>query len=966
MKMTNEPDEPRKPTKHRMIQKVISLPPDMVGSFYAVADAPRGEYFATSDPQDARLGSGGGTVWALDEARRAGVLSESQKRIVLHAGGQSRRLPAYAPEGKLLTPLPVMRWARGERLSQTLLSRQLPLHEAMLGSAPAGLKTLIASGDVYIHCSRPLAPVPDADVVLYGLWDEHRAARNHGVFALRRDGRGELDRMLQKPTDAELGAIAASHYYLLDIGVWLLSDRALALLEQRSRERGSEGRLGCYDLYAEFGYALGANAPLRDEAINALTVKVVPLDGGGFYHYGTSRELITSTLRLQNLVYDQRAILHHNSKPHPAMFVQNADIRIALGPANSTLWVENACIGERWSLSSEHVITGVPANDWPLRLTQGQCVDVVPVGEGQYAARPYGIDDKFKGALADVATLYLGQPLRDWAAARSLNPDRLFASPAEQADLQAARLFPVLDDVDSLGLALRFMTSEPELEAGREAWLAARRLSANELMEQANIARIEAQRDVLRTKAVAMLAANHAKSVFYQSDLCEIAHIYNKAGLALPAELGGAEPALTRISDAMFRSRVLELRGDEAQAGRWSREAFALLSRSMIEELAGEKCLPRLATHPDQIVWGRSPVRIDLAGGWTDTPPYCLLEGGAVVNVAIELNGQPPLQVYVKPSRTCAVTLRSIDLGAQEVITTFDELRQFNRIGSPFSIPKAALALAGFLPEFCRERFNSLEEQLRAFGCGIELTLLAAIPAGSGLGTSSILGGTVLGALAEFCGLAWSRQEVCNRTLILEQLLTSGGGWQDQYGGLLPGVKLFTTGRGAAQRPDTRWASDVIFTDTRYRELHLLYYTGLTRTAKNILGEIVKNMFLNSSTHFALLREMHQHALDMFEAMQRNDFDAYGRLVAKTWKQNQLLDAGTNPPEVARLISRVGDLCSGLKLPGAGGGGYLYMVAKDPDAAARIKRMLSEEPDNGNARFVEMSVSNRGFEVSRS
>jgi galactokinase/mevalonate kinase-like predicted kinase len=950
-----------------MIQKIISLPPDMVEHFCDVARVSPTEYFATSDPRGARLGSGGGTVWALDEARRAGMLGKGDKCIVLHAGGQSRRLPAYAPEGKLLTPIPVMRWARGERLSQTLLSRQMPLYEKMLEHAPDRLTTLIASGDVYIHCSKPLAPVPDADVVLYGLWDENRAARNHGVFALRRDGRGELDRMLQKPDDATLAAIEQTHFYLLDIGVWLLSDRAVALLEKRSRERAADDDptdVGNYDLYSEFGYALGVHAPMHDAEIAELTVKVVPLDGGGFYHYGTSRELITSTLRLQNLVADQRAILHHNSKPHPAMFVQNADIRIPLRPDNSTLWVENACIGPRWSLTSGHVVTGTPDNDWGLRLTPGQCIDVVPVGDRLFAARPYGIDDKFKGALTDLDTLYCGKPFAEWAAERDIDIEQFFDDPAELADLQAARIFPVAEDVDDLGLILRFMTSEPELEVGRDLWLHSVRFSANQLMEYACVERIESQREELRARAVEMLAANHAKSVFYQSDLAETAALYAARDLPLPAELPAATPALTRISDAMFRSRVSSLRADEASAARWSDEAFALLSRSMIEGLEGEKCLPRLATHLDQIVWARSPVRIDLAGGWTDTPPYCLLEGGAVVNLAIELNGQPPLQVYIKPSKTFAVTLRSIDLGAQEVLTTFDELRRFNRIGSPFSIPKAALALAGFLPEFCKERFASLEEQLRSFGCGIELTLLAAIPAGSGLGTSSILGGTVLGAINEFCGLAWSRQEVCNRTLILEQLLTSGGGWQDQYGGILPGLKLLTTQRGEAQRPDTRWASDVLFTDAQYRELHLLYYTGITRTAKNILGEIVKNMFLNSAPHFELLREMKQHAFDLFEAMQRNDFDAYGRLVATTWRQNQLLDSGTNPPEVANLLAQVGDLCSGCKLPGAGGGGYLYMVAKDLDAAARIKQQLTSNPINGNARFVELSVSRKGLEVS--
>lgn len=157
--------------------------------------------------------------------------------------------------------------------------------------------------------------------------------------------------------------------------------------------------------------------------------------------------------------------------------------------------------------------------------------------------------------------------------------------------------------------------------------------------------------------------------------------------------------------------------------------------------------------------------------------------GGNVVNVAIELNGQPPLQVYVKPTREFRIILRSIDIGAMECISTWDELRDFNKVGSPFSIPKAALALAGFIPEFSAGCYVSLEEQLKAFGCGLEVTLLAAIPAGSGLGTSSILAATVLGALSDFCGLAWDKNEIGNRTLILEQLLTTGGGWQDQYGG---------------------------------------------------------------------------------------------------------------------------------------------------------------------------------------
>ena len=62
----------------------------------------------------------------------------------------------------------------------------------------------------------------------------------------------------------------------------------------------------------------------------------------------------------------------------------------------------------------------------------------------------------------------------------------------------------------------------------------------------------------------------------------------------------------------------------------------------------------------------------------------------------------------------------------------------------------------------------------------------------------------------------------------------------------------------------------------------------------------------------------------------------------------------------------IDDLCYGYKLPGAGGGGYLYMIAKDPDAAARIRHILNANPQNANARFVEMTLSHNGLQVSRS
>ena len=477
-------------------------------------------------------------------------------------------------------------------------------------------------------------------------------------------------------------------------------------------------------------------------------------------------------------------------------------------------------------------------------------------------------------------------------------------------------------------------------------------VNSNEIAERANLRRLFDQRRQFRSLNWPALASNWQHSVFYQLDLDDAAREFRELQLPMPKPIADTAPLMTRIHDAMFR-------GD-------SQHAFALLRDGLTERVVAERQSPRLSVYPDQIVWGRSPVRIDLAGGWTDTPPYCLMEGGSVVNIAIELNGQPPLQTYVKPCREPHIILRSIDLGAVEVIETYEQLAEYNKVGSPFSIPKAALALAGFLPGFSAEGYPSLHDQLQHFGSGIELTLLSAIPAGSGLGTSSILASTVLGAVSDFCSLAWDKTEIGHRTLVLEQLLTTGGGWQDQFGGVLGGVKLLETQRGFNQNLLVRWLPDAVFTQPEYQQCHLLYYTGITRTAKKILGEIVRRMFLNHRGEIAQLRSMKAHAYDMYEAIQRQDFCETGRLVRKTWQQNQQIDSGTNPDTISRITSLIDDLCLGYKLPGAGGGGYLYMVAKDPEAAARIKQILQTNQANANARFVDMTLSKTGLQVSRS
>ena len=933
-----------------------------MSAFYELENVDRTEWFCTSDPIGMKLGSGGGTTWLLREWYRNQQTEHStEKRILLHAGGQSRRLPGYAPSGKILTPIPVFRWARGQKLGQNLLSLQVPLYEKIMEQAPEKLRTLIASGDVYIRAEKPLQEIPDADVVCYGLWVDPVLATHHGVFVSDRKQPEALDFMLQKPSLQELENLSKTHLFLMDIGIWLLSDRAVELLMKRSLKDGSGSDLKYYDLYSDFGLSLGNHPRITDDELNRLSVAILPLSGGEFYHYGTSRELLSSTVTLQNRVYDQRQIMHRKVKPNPAIFVQNAEVGISLSSNNDNLWIENSFVGTSWKIGSRQIITGVPENDWTLELPDGVCIDIVPLAEKHWAVRPYGFDDVSNGDIRDEKTLYLGISFPNWLAERGLTPDDVTG---RKDDLQAAGIFPVVEGVEQMGAVLRWMTSEPELTEGKEIWLNSQRLSADEISAKADLRQLYAQRESFRKGNWELLARNYEKSVFYQLDLADVAEDFHCLKIDKPDVLPADAPQMQRIHNRMLRAQIDKLNGKDFQND--EKEAFGLLREGLLSDLYEKKSSPYLNVYSDQIVWGRSPVRIDVAGGWTDTPPYSLFAGGNVVNLAIELNGQPPLQVYVKPCKEYRVVLRSIDMGAMEVVNTFEELQDYCKIGSPFSIPKAALTLAGFGPAFSEVVYPSLEKQLQAFGTGIEITLLSAIPAGSGLGTSSILASTVLGSLSDFCGLMWDKNEICRRTLALEQLLTTGGGWQDQYGGVLQGIKLLQTETGFVQNPLIHWLPEHLFTHPEYRDCHLLYYTGITRTAKGILAEIVRSMFLNSSAHLAILENMKAHALDMAETIQRNDFETYGALIGKTWMQNQALDCGTNPPAVEEIINKIKDYTLGYKLPGAGGGGYLYMVAKDPQAALRIREILTQDVPNPRARFVEMALSGTGFQVSRS
>ena len=889
-------------------------------------------------------------------------------KLALLAGGQSRRLPAYAPTGKIFTPMPALRWSQGHKIDGTLLDFMLPGFDRVVDAAAGRYPVVACSGDVVLKFPDRLPALPDADIVVLGMWVSPEIASSFGVFCSRRETPRTIEFSRQKPSPAEIRELGSEYLCVVDTGVWLLGERALGALLALA---GWDGRRGDFpngvprscELYAGMGLAMGRHPTAPHPEISSLSAAVVPLPEAGFYHLGTNRDLIASMSALQNSQLDQMLAGPMEQKPHPDIYVLNSDFQFTTrNSSNGQLWIENCHLPPDLRVGCEQILTGIPVLENYPSLPKGICLDVVPVGETSLCLRPYGFDDPFQGSVSDAATLWMGRPLASWFEKRGLSPAE--AGIAEGTDIQVAPLFPVLAEHELDGTFIEWMIAE-DPDAGsvalRERFLAAR-LSAMELCEQAEIGRLYRQRHALISLALPRMRAHSRSNPFYRLDLSSVALHYPDLISEAPLVTQGP---LVAAHDAMLRSAICRRLGKDGS--REESGAFESLAKAIIESVQPLLRTPSRKTLDDQIVWGRSPVRLDLAGGWSDTPPYCFSMGGGVVNIAADVNGQPPVQVFLRFCEEPCIVLRSIDLGEEIRITSYDEISAYTDPRSGFALARAALSLAGFHPRFQLEgRHRDLRSQLQSLGGGMEISLLAAAPKGSGLGTSSILAATLLGVLSDSNGLGWDQAALVKLTLAIEQMLTTGGGWQDQAGAIHRGIKYIETSPGLDQELSLRWVPDHLFPGSLSKPGIRLYYTGVTRMASGILREIVRGIFLNSAEHLGVLAEIRRNADATFEALLHGDQDRLARCVAKSWQLNCRLDAGTNPPAIESIFSRVNDFLSGGKLLGAGGGGYALFLAKDEEAARRLQRELEENPPNPSARFVNFSVSDIGLQITRS
>lgn len=347
------------------------------------------------------------------------------------------------------------------------------------------------------------------------------------------------------------------------------------------------------------------------------------------------------------------------------------------------------------------------------------------------------------------------------------------------------------------------------------------------------------------------------------------------------------------------------------------------------------------------------PLRIHFGGGWTDTPPYGFEKDGCVLNVPFLLEGRRPVEVTAGWLRQKQLTLVCADSGEQTTILSESELMDCCRPDDPFSLHKAVLLACGLQ--------NPLMETLDRLGGGLWLSTGAiGVPRGSGLGTSSILAAACVMALAGLTGQALSRQEVCTLVLQAEQQMETGGGWQDQSGGMGEGLQLL---RSSPESRELRTESIVLRRETA-AELNArfcLIDTGERRQARHLLQRVVRG-YLMGGEAVQLLAETGALPLRMKHALQKGDMDGFAQLLDRQLALVRRLTPEGVTGRMEQIWGACGDLLAGRMVCGAGGGGFIQGILKEDVTRRQLAERLSSLTAEGvRLRDCRLLLENSAF-----
>ena len=346
----------------------------------------------------------------------------------------------------------------------------------------------------------------------------------------------------------------------------------------------------------------------------------------------------------------------------------------------------------------------------------------------------------------------------------------------------------------------------------------------------------------------------------------------------------------------------------------------------------------------------KEPLRINLSAAWNDTPPYCNENSGAILNAAILINGVNPIEVTITKLKEPIIILDSKDQNAQETLNSKKQINTYLESKEKLKLLKVSLIASGLFSFTKEDDWSSVIEKTGGFKISVQTI---KIPIGSGLGTSSIIMYAIIKALYKYFGLEIEKEKIYQNVAIAEQLLKTGGGYQDQIGAGEPGIKLIKF------KPDGKFCKinikKVEISENTKKELSkrlLLIYTGFAREAKNTLKKMMGSYIINQNNERDIFKNIGKEAALMKESLEAGDIKTFGKQMVNGYNMNKAICENFSNENIEKLIKILKPNIDGYMLQGAGNGGFLVAILKENVNKQKVKQTLEET----NAKIWNMEI----------